>query len=185
MAICLEKYSTHSYQKLNSEEIMNNSIKLRQVDRLTAAATLMGETRGEPYLGKVAVAWVIRNRMDAPKWWGVFSSLDRRLTGIDPPRYSAEAVCRKLYQFSCWNRNDPSWPICVKFSDPAQFENNILNAQFSDCLKAVDAVFAGKAEDITKGATHYYNPKVVNPKWDDDGEMTAIVGNHRFYKGIK
>lgn len=164
---------------------MANAMKIRAVDRLVAAATLMGEARGEHYQGKVAVAWVIRNRASVAKWWGLFSAKDRQERGVDAPRYSVEAVCLKRMQFSCWNKNDPSYPTCERFSDPNKFEDNLLNSEFSDCLRAVDEVFSGKIEDPTFGATHYINPKIADPKWDDGVKATATIGAHRFYTGIK
>lgn len=160
-------------------------IKLTQVERLIVAATLMGETRGEPFEGKVAVAWVVRNRAVAKKWWGIFTAKDRLATGVTVLDHSVTAVCLKIKQFSCWNKDDPSYVVCKKFADPTKFQDNLLNKQFSDCLRAVDEVFSGKALDPTKGSTHYINPKIANPKWDDGVEATATIGEHRFYKGIK
>lgn len=162
-----------------------NKIILTQAERLMVAATLMGEARGEIYKGKVGVAWVIRNRMEKPSWWCIFSALDKRLTGLDPANGSAIAVCRKSYQFSCWNRNDPSYSVCQNFSDPERFQDNLLKPQFSDCLKAVDEVFSGVFADTTFGATHYLNPKVANPAWDDEATFTTTIGRHKFYKGVK
>ena len=50
------------------------------------ARTLWGECRGEPYLGQLAVACVIRNRVDDIRW---------------PDTY--EGVVLQPKQFSCWN----------------------------------------------------------------------------------
>ena len=50
------------------------------------AATVWGEARGEPFEGKVAVAWVIINRSRKPGWWGE----------------DIRSVCSARWQFSCW-----------------------------------------------------------------------------------
>ena len=34
------------------------------------ARTVWGEARGECFRGKLAVAWVARNRAEHPRWWG-------------------------------------------------------------------------------------------------------------------
>ena len=52
-------------------------------DLLTMARTLWGEARGEPDSGKIAVAWVIRNR-------------------AEKSGKSIADVCLQPHQFSCW-----------------------------------------------------------------------------------
>lgn len=169
---------------MNTAKATPTGLALREVDRLTLAATLMGEARGEPLEGKIAVAWVVRNRMMRSIWWGIFTEADRAKLSIDPPRYSAQAVCRKPWQFSCWNTNDPSYRVCLKFLAPENLQDNLKNSQFKECLYAVDQVMAGRVPDPTFGATHYINPKIANPKWDDEATVTANIGQHRFYKDV-
>lgn len=53
-------------------------------------ATLWGECRGEPFIGQVAVACVIRNRVRDPRWPGTYRSV------VTQPK-----------QFSCWNSSIP------------------------------------------------------------------------------
>jgi N-acetylmuramoyl-L-alanine amidase len=57
------------------------------------ARTIMGEARGEANQGKAAVGWVISNRVSAGTWYSG----------------SVFEVCRKPYQFSCWNVGDPNF----------------------------------------------------------------------------
>jgi len=59
---------------------------------ITMAKTVWGEARGESVKGQIAVAWVIKNRADNPRWWGK----------------TIEEVCLKKYQFSCWLESDPN-----------------------------------------------------------------------------
>lgn len=56
------------------------------------ARTIYGEARGEPWEGKIAVAWVVRNRAERGGWWGD----------------TIREVCLKPWQFSCWNETDPN-----------------------------------------------------------------------------
>lgn len=122
----------------------------------TMARTLWGEARGEPLEGKIAVAWVIKNRADNPSWWGdsIFS------------------VCKKPFQFSCWNMGDPnrSKLICVTPQD----------AMFRDCLMVTAGVLTRNYPDITGGANHYH-AKAISPKWAQGKEPSAKKGTHLFF----
>ena len=75
----------------------------RTEDLDTLARTLYGECRSESREGKIAVAHVIKNRADNPKWWC-------RKSGDGIPDDTIEAVCRHPWQFSCWNLDDPNRP---------------------------------------------------------------------------
>ncbi|MEK9724321.1 MAG: cell wall hydrolase, partial [Rhodospirillaceae bacterium] len=106
-------------------------------DEETVARTVWGEARGEPFNGKIAIAWVIRNRVELdlhgdekPDWWGE----------------GYEAVCLKPWQFSCWNANDPNREKLLAVTD--------ADAMYRDSLDAARLVIAGKVDDPTGGATH-------------------------------
>lgn len=128
-----------------------------QTDLNILARTIWGEARGEPFEGKVAVAWVILNRADKGGWWGS----------------TITEVCKKPSQFSCWNANDPNsarLPL-VNFSD----------ASFPDCLKAVGGVLSGNCPDPTGAATHYHTLTVL-PSWALNKSPITTIGQHVFYK---
>lgn len=130
-----------------------------QTDLNIMARTLWGESRGEPYEGKVAVAWVILNRAEKGGWWGSTIS----------------DVCRKPFQFSCWNSNDPnsSRLPSITFSDPA----------FPDCLKAVGGVLSGNCPDPTNHSTHYKVSTLPWPKdWGPEKPALTVIGAHSFYR---
>ena len=49
--------------------------------------------------------------------------------------------------------------------------------------KIAKEVFQGLHNDITDGATHYYNPhKVSTPSWAKELQKTKVIGRHHFYK---
>lgn len=137
-------------------------------DEETVARTVWGEARGEPFNGKIAIAWVIRNRVELdlhgdekPDWWGE----------------GYEAVCLKPWQFSCWNANDPNREKLLAVTD--------ADAMYRDSLDAARLVIAGKVDDPTGGATHYFNPDAVKaPQWAFSGTETARIGHHLFFKGV-
>ena len=43
----------------------------------------------------------------------------------------------------------------------------------------------GEIEDITKGATHYYNPKAcAQPNWAKGKAPCMVIGHHLFFNNI-
>ncbi len=125
------------------------------------ARTLWGEARGEPLEGKIAVAWVIRNRADHPGWWG----------------HGIAGVCRQPWQFSCWNADDPNRAKLIGVT--------ARDEMFRECLMAVAAVLSGNVADPTGGANHYYAPghaKTLSPNWAAGAVPTLRLRNHAFYK---
>lgn len=125
----------------------------------TLARTIYGEARGESFEGLKAVANVIINRVDKPCWWGD----------------DIVSVCKKKYQFSCWNANDPNKEKLEKIT--------AKDKRFKDCLRIARDVIAGSIEDNTNGATHYHT-KSIMPYWVKDNKPCADIDNHLFYKGI-
>lgn len=126
---------------------------------LLLGQTIWGEARGETQLGRAAVAWVIRNRVESPiEWWG----------------NTYTEVCLKPKQFSCWNDNDPNKKKMATLND-------LSYTTFAACVAAGAMVIAGQAPDPTNGATHYHTTS-IDPAWDDEMECTCTIGRHSFYK---
>lgn len=121
--------------------------------------TIYGEARGEPIEGKIAVAWVIRNRADHGGWWGA----------------TPQDVCHKAFQFSCWNKNDPNSAKLLLLSDE--------DPAYLAIRKIAQAVLDKTIPDPTHGATHY---KVHGTKasWDAavKDQTPLIIGHHEFFK---
>lgn len=130
----------------------------------TLARTIYGEARGEPRLGKIAVAQVVLNRLKIAKskgsyWWGS----------------DVIAVCRKPWQFSCWNDKDANREKIETIS--------LSNRVFASCYKIAELVIGGKVDDPSCGATHYHALS-CHPAWAKGLKPCAIVGNHYFYRDI-
>jgi N-acetylmuramoyl-L-alanine amidase len=124
----------------------------------TMARTLIGEADGEDLAGKAAVAWTIRTRAERGGWYG-----DTIWT-----------VCRQPYQFSCWNRNDPTYSRIT--SDSIREMDSYIRAAGVVCL-----VLAGDLANPAPGADHYYAPALAHPEWADKYREVAVVGRHRFF----
>ena len=138
---------------------------ITEKDRDILARTLWGEARGESLAGQIAVAWTIRNRVNDGKdksWWGE----------------GYAGVCKKPYQFSCWNRNDPNYAY-LSGAKPIPFR------EFAQAQIAADQVMAGKVPDPTGGATHYYATTMPKaPVWAAKAKQTLKLGGHVFFKEV-
>lgn len=134
-------------------------------DRDILARTLWGEARGEDFIGQIAVAWTVRNRVFDGKtksWWGE----------------GYAGVCLKPWQFSCWNENDPNHAYLSGVKPiPAR--------ELARARMAADHVIDSKAPDPTKGATHYYATTMKRaPTWTKGAKQTLKLGDHVFFKDV-
>ena len=131
------------------------------VDLIIATLTVIMEAAGEPRRGKLAVAYVLMNRVKA----------GRSMTDVilDP------------WDFSCWNTDSPTRMNLDKADD----------ALFAECLSCVLAATHGLEPDPTNGAYFYMNKAVVMATagklpawWDIDGawESEITLGRHSFRK---
>lgn len=126
----------------------------------TTARTVWGEARGEGFEGMRAVAHVIKNRARRGGWWGA----------------TPAAVCRKPWQFSCWNTNDPNAAKLPQLT--------ARDHMFPEAVEAAELVLMTDDPDPTEGATHYHTA-AVRPPWSAGKTPCAVIGGHRFFKGIE
>jgi N-acetylmuramoyl-L-alanine amidase len=123
-------------------------------NRELLARTLEAEAGNQGLGGMIAVGAVIRNRTG--------SGQSIRDTILAPG------------QFSAWN----SW---TKYMDGAQGQNMAAIKPSADAYSAADSVLSNGFEDITGGATHYYNPDLANPVWGQSaGGNWKTIGSHVF-----
>lgn len=127
------------------------------------ARTVYGEARGEyghqqgGLSSLLAVANVVMNRLQQKTWYG--------RTIIE--------VCQKPWQFSCWNQNDPNYPLLMAdvIGDPL----------YQTCYQVAERVSLGHWPDVTKGCDHYHADHVSAPKWAYGLNPKIIIGHHWFY----
>ena len=120
--------------------------------------TVYGEARNQTPAGMAAVAWVVRNRSDYPRWWG----------------HSIPTVCLCPWQFSCWNPDDPNRSI-IESVDAS-------NPTYCEVIQICGAVIEGRIPDPTKGADSYFAVGSDAPVWADQAVFTTQIGAHRFYR---
>ena len=119
------------------------------------------EARGEPGAGQVAVAQVIRNRIEDPRY------PDNACDVVKQGYYWQGNPVRNKCQFSFY---------CDGKSDNPRNTQSWYNALYI-------ANLSKSVPDITAGATHYHSTKVF-PQWASNGEITTKINKHIFYTGI-
>jgi hypothetical protein len=126
-------------------------------DRELLARTLQAEAGNQGYGGMLAAGSVIMNRANA-------SGYGDGLRG----------VILKPGQFSAWNST-------TGYAGGEQGQD-MANMRASDeAYKAADDLISGGYEDVTGGATHYYNPAISQPKWGQKaGGDWKQIGDHVF-----
>jgi len=133
----------------------------QSVELSVITQTVLLEAEAEPYLGKLAVAYTIINRMDKH-------------------HLPATYVCWQPWQFSCWL--DDLTKISSRFAKAPQ-------DAWTDSLHAADQAFHKSIPDPTQGATHYLNEELTKqirggtlPTWVASMTHTVKIGLHDFYK---
>jgi len=124
-----------------------------QSDDTLAALTIYLEARGESFAGKLAVAAVIRNRMNH--------------------KYHSDGTVKgtvlRAKQFEPWiGRN------------PEEVEFDPRNQKMQESLLAWKLVQDGR--NIVDGAVLFYNPQLVKtPRWAQINRKVAKIGGHEFF----
>lgn len=104
-----------------------------------------------------AVASVILNRANNPRWWG------RNII----------QVCLMPWQFSCWNPDDVNRRQLLAVTEK--------DAQFRTALGLADKAIVGDLADETNHADHFHTHAVA-PLWSRGQKPVATIGNHRFFR---
>lgn len=138
------------------------------------ACTLIGEARGEPIEGIIAVANVIQNRAIAA-------------------RKPFKAICLEKNQFSCWNDADSNSKYIRGILNDLAVGNEINDPYLRQCL-AVATVVKSLVDNVN-GAKNYVNLTRYQlamarrdsklDKWILDMKEVARYGKHVFLKDVK
>lgn len=120
------------------------------------AEALYFEARGETVKGQFAVAEVILNRVDSPRYPGSVCGVINQGTG---QKYACQ------FTYTCDGNPE-----------------NIGEARaFEQVGKVAKVMLSGAPRALTDGATHYHTT-AVNPRWARKFPLTARIGVHLFYR---
>jgi len=126
-------------------------------ERDLLAMTLQAESGGEGYEGLLATGAVIANRVNTKGYGNSFKD-----------------VILAPGQFSAWNS------LTGYAGGKGGLDMSRIRPS-EEAYRVADEVLSGKYESPVGGATHYYNPNVVEPKWGKSaGGDWQDIGNHRF-----
>lgn len=120
------------------------------------ARALYFEARGEGVDGQFAVAEVILNRVESPRY-------PNSICGVVYQGASRHNACQ--FSFACDGN-----PETIHESGAFALAKRIAR-QMKD----------GASRDLTDGATHFHNTS-VNPHWSRSYDRTARIGEHIFYR---
>ena len=137
-----------------------------------AICTLYGEARSEPLEGIVAVANVLRNRVQDGRW------------GAD-----YRAVCLAPWQFSCWTPvgGQRNYERVLALVRQMRAATPITDAGVRELTYIMHGVLRdGWLRDTVRGATHYHVAAMQpRPAWAQTVAPVKQVGHHVFYTGIR
>ena len=124
------------------------------------ARVIWGEAEGEGAEGMQAVGNVIMNRVERDSKYNA----------------DAEDIVMEKDQFSAVSNPERLQAMMALTED---------NPEYIQALEISKKLLDGKMEDITGGATHFYNPNTanMNQKWIKQYPVTYKLGNHWFAKG--
>jgi len=120
------------------------------------AEALYFEARGESLKGQFAVAEVILNRVDSPRFPNSVCGVINQGTG---QKYACQ------FTYTC----------------DGHPEHISEKGAFDQVGKVAKVMLSGAPRKLTDGATHYHTT-AVRPRWARKFPMTAEIGVHRFYR---
>ena len=138
--------------------------------------TVYGEARGEPDLGRLAVAYVPVNR-------ALIAQAFVASHGRKHPLYGDGTVagaCTVPWQFSCFNPRDPNREKILAL--------DLTSEEAAPCVSMATAALERSLTDPASGATHYCTAMAPSdgvdwpPDWTEGHEPTAVIGGQVFYR---
>jgi len=145
----------------------NDEIKGQLNDFEILCLTVIGEGRGEPVEGQIAIANVIMNR----------SRIQKK---------SIKEICLAPAQFSCWNETDPNRLLLETLIKEILLGNHEVGF-YKQIMYVVGGVYDGKISDNTKGVQNYMTTKLFNsplrPGWAKKPKAEPFqIGSHTFIR---
>jgi N-acetylmuramoyl-L-alanine amidase len=145
----------------------------------TVAACLFGEARSEPIEGIVAVANVIRNRVQAD------------LHGDGKPDWFGEGyvdVVTRPWQFSMWHPNGgkSNNRRVLQFVRDLVAKKPVEDVKARQCVLVAHGIIDNYLADNTNGSHHYHKAGMSpRPSWAQSLVPTKQIAGHVFYNNVK
>ncbi len=151
-------------ETLNSVEL-DDIIKFAKKNKnfLCLAQNAYFEARGEPNIGLAAVSEVAIERSKNPQY-------PNSICGVIHQRKKVKG--KMICQFS-WYCEGRKMPALTKKEVQS-------NASWQRALRVSYMTYHDKMPNVTKGATHYFAYKKVNPIWKTSMKVDRTISNHTF-----
>lgn len=168
---------------------MDTGIIVDQKEAFCVAEAVYFESRLESHSGKVAVASVIKNRVESKKhpntFCGVVNEGPRRESWKTKQNPNLRPEERKYYlkrnrcafSYKCDGRKEVIW---TSYKDGTPIPEN--ETAWRDSISVALDVMYGLIRNPVPGSRHYANMNISNPYWAQDKEILRVVGNHTFFK---
>lgn len=130
------------------------------------------EAKGESFLGKVAIAEVVKNRAESDRYPNDICSVVKQSTDVKTDDDAHKRVC----QFSWFCMGLGRIPLRDK---KGNINPNVYQ-EWYDSVVAAMIVYQGKFRGLVGNATHFYNPKLAKPDWAKRFKKVEVIGNHTF-----
>jgi len=126
------------------------------------AANIYFEARGEPHLGKLAVAHVTLNRVRSKSF--------------------PNDICGVVYQAKTNSKGNPIRHKC-QFSWYCDGKREVIDEKdkYEEIKQLAHEFLSAPNEDITDGA-EFYHAVSVSPFWRKSFQQTVVINDHIFYK---
>jgi hypothetical protein len=128
--------------------------------------TIIGEARGQLIQGQVGVGSVIRNRVNLRK-------------------KTYHEICLEPFQFSCWNQNDPNYPLLTDLAEVLINGQFINDPYLKQCLYVASGIVENVILDNTNGAINYLSYSLFFssriPSWARNAKNLKTIGDHIFF----
>tara|TARA_B100000212_G_scaffold260305_1_gene200230 strand:- start:15 stop:506 length:492 start_codon:yes stop_codon:yes gene_type:complete len=135
------------------------------------AQNIYHEARGEMIEGQIAVSNVVINRVKSKQF-------PNDICSVVYQRNQIEIIDKVLKLLRI--------PAFCQFSwtcDPISNDSYKDSESWKNSQSLAREIVQGTHDDLTNGATHYFNPmKVPTPHWANVYKKTIVIGNHHFYK---
>ena len=136
------------------------------------ALNIYHESANEPLRGKIAVSYVVLNRVKSSKFPNTVC--DVVFEGPHRPHWKdkyRQVPIKNMCQFSwyCDGKSDEVFDLDA-YEDCFEIARRVLNEYGTE-----------RADDPSKGAM-WYHADYVNPKWSNTLKRTTKIGRHIFYK---
>lgn len=145
-------------------------VDLKQLSDIEILAlTIIGEARGEPIEGQIAVGNIISNRLHG-----------------NPSRYkSYNDVCLEQKQFSCWNKSDSNYTVLVELAEKLIIGQKIEDLYLRQCFMVARAIVNREIMDNVHGAQNYLTKSLYyslqKPHWAINARNITEKGNQVFF----